>query len=94
VTRRELQFARRRTELQLQCAAQRASFVESAEEIRDSVHRVNHGFGVVGGTRLMPLLLAAVSAVGALTRAGGVVRLLGRAWTIWQIVQRFRRSPR
>jgi hypothetical protein len=33
-----------------------------------------------------------VSAVGVLSRAGGVVRLIGRALLIWQTVQRLRRS--
>jgi hypothetical protein len=89
---REQQFARRRTELQLQCAAQRAAFTQSAEEMQASVHGLNHGFDVVGGSRLMPMLLAAVSAAGVLSRAGGVARLLGRAWMIWQTVQRLRRS--
>ena len=94
MSRRAQEFTRRRTALQLKCAAQRAAFVHSAEEIQDSVHRVNHGFDVVRGTRLMPMLVAALGAFGVLARAGGAARLLGRAWSIWQIVRRLRRSTK
>lgn len=91
---REQEFARRRTDLQLQCAQQRAAFAQSVEQMQDSVQGLNRGLSIVRGTRLMPMLLAAVSAAGVLTRAGGVVRLIEKAFVIWQLVQRLRRPKR
>ncbi|HWW20806.1 MAG TPA: YqjK family protein [Steroidobacteraceae bacterium] len=94
MTAREPPFVRRRAELQLQCAQQRAAFAQSVEDMQASVQGLNRGLGIVRGTRLMPMLLAALSAAGVLTRAGGVVRLLEKLWVIWQLVQRLRRSKR
>jgi hypothetical protein len=91
---RELQFEKRRTELQLQCAQQRAAFAQSVDDMQQSVQGLNRGLAMVRGTRFVPMLLAAVSAVGVLSRAGGVARLLGRVWVIWQTVQRLRRATR
>jgi YqjK-like protein len=91
-------FSRRRAELQLQCAAQRAAFVLHADEIQSSFddmqHGLNRGLSLVRGARVVPMLLSAFSAAGALSRASGVARLIGRAWMIWQTVQRLRRSMR
>jgi hypothetical protein len=91
---REQQFARRRTELQLQCAQQRSDFEHSVDEMQASVQGLNRGLAFVRGARIVPMLLAAVGTVGALSRAGGVARLLGKAWLIWQTVQRLRRPAR
>ena len=91
-------FSLRRAELQLQCAAQRAAFVHHADEIQtsfdDMQHGLNRGLSVFRGARMVPMLLGAFSAAGALSRASGIARIIGRAWMIWQTVQRVRRSMR
>jgi hypothetical protein len=91
---RAVQFARRRTALQLQCAQQREQLAHSAGEMQHSVRSLNQGMAMLRGTRLLPMLLAAVSAAGALSRASGVIRVLGRVWFIVQTLKRLRQSLR
>ena len=91
---REQLFARRRAQLQLQCAQQRLDFEHNVGEMQSSVQGLNRGLAFVRGARIVPMLLAAIGTVGTLSRAGGVAGLLGKAWVIWQTVQRLRRSAR
>jgi hypothetical protein len=85
-------FTRRRTLLQLQCAVQREQLVQSVTEMEAGFSSVNRGLGIMRSTRIMPMLLAALSAAGLLSRASGVLRVVGRAWLIINTLQRLRRS--
>jgi hypothetical protein len=86
------EFTRRRTVLQLQCAVQREQFAQSVAEMESGFSFVNRGLGIMRSARVLPMLLAAISATGLLSRAGGVVRLVGRAWLVINTLQRLRRS--
>jgi hypothetical protein len=85
-------YKQRRTLLQLQCALQREQFLLHQAQLSQGMQSVNRGFSLVRGSRIMPILMTAVSAASVLSRAGGVVRLLGRAWMIVGTLQRLRRS--
>lgn len=91
---RAVQFAERRAQLQLQCAQQRAQLAQSVGDMQDSVARLNKGLSLVRGLRVVPMLLAAVSAAGVMSRAGGLIRVLGRVWFIVQTLRRLRQSLR
>jgi hypothetical protein len=91
---RSERFAQRRMTLQLQCAVQREAFAQATTKLGDGLSFMNRGLNVVGGARIMPMILAALSAAGVLSRAGGLIRLLGRAWLVINMVQRLRRSFR
>ena len=87
-------LARRRAALQLQCALQREEFAVHAAHLREGVNSVNHGIDVVRGLRIMPIIMAATSAAGLISRASGLVRLIGRAWFIISTLRRLQRSTR
>lgn len=91
---RTAQFAQRRMTLQAQCALQRESLVQSSAQLREQLAFVDRGLSVVRGARILPILMAAVSAVGLVSRAGGIFRLLSRAILIITTVQRLKRSFR
>jgi hypothetical protein len=91
---RAAQFAQRRTALQLQCAQQREQLAHSVGEMQHSLQSLNKGLGMLRATRLLPMLLAAVSAAGVVSRAGGVIRVLGRVWLVVQTFKRLRQSLR
>jgi hypothetical protein len=86
------EFTRRRTALQMQCALQREQLAQSIAGMEAGFSFVNRGVGVMRSTRLLPMILAALSAAGVLSRAGGAVRLVGRVWLIINTLQRLRRS--
>jgi len=88
---RAQEFARRRVELQLQCALQREQFAQSAAEIGADLKFVDHGIGLIRKTRVVPILLGLIGTLGMTSRAGGAVRLLGRAWVIVNTFKRLRR---
>ena len=87
-------LARKRALLQVQCALQRELFVQHAAQVREGLHSANHGLEVVRGLRVMPIIMAATSAAGLISRASGLMRLLGRAWFIISTLRRLQRSPR
>jgi hypothetical protein len=87
-------FSQRRAELQLQCAAQRGQFVQSAAELGACFQVLDRGLSVARGLRIVPMLLTAASAAGVLSRAGGVIRLLSRVWMVVSTLQRLKRSRR
>jgi hypothetical protein len=91
---RAAQFAERRTALQLQCAQQREQYAHSVGEIQQSLQGLNRGLAILRGTRLLPMLLAAVSAAGVVSRASGVIRVIGRVWLIVQTFKRLKQSLR
>jgi hypothetical protein len=91
---RSERFARRRMTLQLQCALQRETFVQTTTQLGEGLSFMNRGLNLVGSARVMPMILAALSAAGVVSRAGGLIRLLGRAWFLISTVQRLRRSFR
>jgi YqjK-like protein len=86
-------LASRRAALQLQCALQREEFALQASHLREGLNTANRGIDVVRGLRIMPMIMAATSAAGLISRASGVVRLLGRAWFIISTLRRLRKSP-
>jgi hypothetical protein len=85
-------YAARRTRLQLQCVRQREQFALRTAELSEGLHGLNRGLDRVRGSRIVPALMALVSVAGVASRAGGVVRLLGRVWMIVNTVQRLRRA--
>jgi hypothetical protein len=91
VTARAEEFARRRVALQLQCALQREQFAQSAAEIGADLKVVDHGINLVRKTRLVPIIMGLIGTVGMASRAGGVLRLLSRAWVFFNTFQRLRR---
>jgi hypothetical protein len=92
VSDRSEEFTRRRTVLQMQCAVQREQLAQSVADMEAGFSFVNRGLGIMRSTRILPMILAALSAAGLLSRAGGVVRLVGRVWLIINTLQRLRRS--
>jgi hypothetical protein len=91
---RSERFAQRRMTLQLQCALQREAFAQATTQLGDGLSFMNRGLNIVRGARIMPMILAALSAVGVVSRTGGVIRLLSRAWLLINTVQRLKRSFR
>lgn len=92
---RSEEFARRRTTLQLDCALQRERLAQSAAEIGADLRSVDRGVGLLRSTRFVPVMLRAIStisAIGMASRAGGVVRLIGRIWVIVNTFQRLKRA--
>jgi hypothetical protein len=92
VSDRSEEFTRRRTVLQMQCVVQREQLAQSVADMEAGFSFVNRGLGIMRSTRILPMILAALSAAGLLSRAGGVVRLVGRVWLIINTLQRLRRS--
>jgi YqjK-like protein len=92
MSQRSNEFAQRRMTLQLQCALQREQFADTIAQLGDGLKFMNRGLSMVRSTRIVPMILAAVSAAGVLSRAGGVLRLVSRGWLIFNTVQRLRRS--
>jgi hypothetical protein len=88
------EFARRRTELQLQCALQREQLAHSVTELQGGFQFADRVIGVLRGLRVVPMLLAAVSAAGVVSRASGVIRLIGRVWLVVNTLKRLRQSLR
>jgi hypothetical protein len=86
-------LARRRLALQLRCAEQRAQFAQQTDELREGFSFANRGLDKVRGMRIMPMLMAATSAAGLVSRLGGIFRVAGRAWFIINTLRRLRRSP-
>jgi hypothetical protein len=87
-------FSQRRSELQLQCAAQRGQFAHSTAELGAGLQMLDRGLSVVRGLRVVPMLLTAASAAGVLSRTGGVIRLLSRVWMVVSTLKRLKRSLR
>jgi hypothetical protein len=94
VSARSEEFARRRAGLQLQCALQREQFAKSAAEIGADLRFIDHGLNIVRNVRIVPMILGAISALGVASRAGGLVRLVGRAWLLFNTVKRIKRALR
>ena len=88
------EFARRREALQLQCALQREQFALSAAELSSGLHFMDRGLSVVRGTRVVPMIVAAVSALGLVSRSGPLLRLISRVWLIVNTVRQLKRTLR
>ena len=91
---RSEEFARRRAELQLQCAMQRDQFAQSTAALGESLHVVDRGLTVIRSTRVVPMILATIGAVGFATRAGGLIRLVSRALILVNTVKQLKRAFR
>jgi YqjK-like protein len=83
-------IARRRAALQLQCALQREEFALHASQLKEDLHSAGRGIEMVRGLRIVPMIMAATSAAGLVSRASGLIRLLGRAWFIFSTLRRLR----
>jgi hypothetical protein len=92
VSARADEFERRRVTLQLQCALQREQFAQITGEIGADLKIVDQGINLVRKTRLVPIILGMIGTLGMASRAGGVVRLLSRAWVFFNTFQRLRRA--
>jgi hypothetical protein len=94
VSARANEFARRRAALQLQCALQRDQFAQSAADIGATLHFVDRGLSIVRSTRIVPMIIAAASTLGILSRSSGVMRLVGRGWLVMKTLQGIKRALR
>ena len=88
------EFARRRAGLQLQCAMQREQFAQSAADIGASLHFADRGLSIVRSTRIVPMIMAAASTLGILSRSSGIMRLVGRVWLVANTLQGIKRALR
>ena len=89
---RSEEFARRRLALQLQCALQREQFSQSAAQVGAGLDFMDRGLNLLRGTRIVPIVMAAVSAMGLATRSGAVIRLLSRGWLIVSTLRQLKRA--
>jgi hypothetical protein len=94
VSARSKEFAQRRAGLQRQCALQREQFAQKAAEIGADLRVIDQGVNILRGTRIVPVILGAIGALGMVSRPGGLVRLLGRAWFLINTVKRIKHALR
>jgi hypothetical protein len=94
VNARRQEFAQRRASLQSQCALQREQLAQKAAEISADLRFIDHGLNMLRGTRLMPLILGAISALGMASRTGGLIRLIGRVWVLINTAKQIKRALR
>jgi hypothetical protein len=86
------EFARRRGLLQLRCTAQRQRMEESMAKIMTDMRRFERGVAAVRKFRVSPLMVGAAAAVALGLGAGRTLGLLGRAWVLFNSLQRIKRS--
>ena len=88
------ELARRREALQMQCALQRAQFAQSAAELGSGLHFLDRGLSIVRSTRLVPMIVAGIGALGIVSRSGRMIRLISRVWLIANTVRQLKRTLR
>lgn len=89
---RQDEFARRRGLLQLRCTAQRQRLEHALAQLTGQVRRFEHGVAAVRKFRVSPLVVGAAAAVALGLGAGRTLGLVGRAWVLFNSLQRIKRS--
>jgi hypothetical protein len=89
---RQDEFARRRGLLQLRCTAQRQRLEHSLAQITADLRRLERGVAAVRRFRISPLMVGAAAAVALGLGAGRTLGLVGRAWVLFNSLQRIKRS--
>jgi hypothetical protein len=89
---RQDEYARRRGLLQLRCTAQRQRLEYSMAQITADLRRFERGIAAVRKFRVSPLVIGAAAAVALGLGAGRTLGLVGRAWVLFNSLQRIKRS--
>jgi YqjK-like protein len=86
------EFARRRGMLQLRCTAQRQRMAEALAVIDADLRKFQRGVAMVRKIRISPLILGAGAALALGLGAGRTMGYIGRAWLLFNSLQRLKRS--
>jgi hypothetical protein len=86
------EFARRRGLLQLRCTSQRQRMEASLAAIEADLKKFERGVARVRRIRIAPLILGAGAALALGLGAGRTVGFIGRAWLLFNSLQRLKRS--
>lgn len=92
MTARAAEFARRRGALQLRCTSQRQRMAEAMAAIDSDLQKVDRGLAMLRRIRISPLILAAGAALALGLGAGRTAGFVGRAWLLFNSLQRLKRS--
>ncbi|HEY4974658.1 MAG TPA: hypothetical protein VII41_13680 [Steroidobacteraceae bacterium] len=86
------EYARRRGLLQLRCTAQRQRIEASLALIDADLKKFERGVAMVRRFRISPLVLGAGAALALGLGAGRTMGYIGRAWLLFNSLQRLKRS--
>jgi hypothetical protein len=86
------EYARRRGLLQLRCTGQRQRIEASLATIDADLKKFERGVAMVRKIRLSPLILGAGAALALGLGAGRTMGYIGRAWLLFNSLQRLKRS--
>jgi len=86
------EYARRRGLLQLRCTAQRQRIEASLVTIDADLKKFERGVAMVRKIRISPLVLGAGAALALGLGAGRTMGYIGRAWLLFNSLQRLKRS--
>ena len=89
---RAAEFARRGGLLQLRCTSQRQRMADSMVTIDADLKKFERGVAMVRRIRISPLVLGAAAALALGLGAGRTMGFLGRAWLLFNSLQRLKRS--
>jgi len=86
------EFARRRGLLQLRCTVQRQRMQAAMAAIDANLKKFERGAAMVRRIRISPLVLGAGAALALGLGAGRTMGYIGRAWLLFNSLQRLKRS--
>jgi hypothetical protein len=86
------EYARRRGLLQLRCTAQRQRVEAAMATIDGDLKKFERGVAMVRRIRVSPLILGAGAALALGLGAGRTMGYIGRAWLLFNSLQRLKRS--
>ena len=86
------EFARRRGLLQLRCTVQRQRMQAAMAAIDANLKKFERGVAMVRRIRISPLILGAGAALALGLGAGRTMGYIGRAWLLFNSLQRLKRS--
>jgi hypothetical protein len=89
---RAAEFARRRGALQIRCTVQRQRMQAALARIDADVKKFERGVAMVRRIRISPLILGAGAALALGLGAGRTMGYIGRAWLLFNSLQRLKRS--
>jgi hypothetical protein len=92
MTPRAAEYARRRGALQLRCTSQRQRMQAAIAAIAADLHKFDRGLAMVRRIRISPLVVAAGAALALGLGGGRTVGFLGRAWLLFNSLQRLKRA--